>query len=386
MLDGSLFPPLAKIAAALSVLAVLLAAAPDDGAAAKRKVPQNFLGVVWDGPIRSAPDAVQAQQFPRMAAAGVETTRVAFHWATAQPVENGPIDLSHTDRIVELAAARRISVLPHVILAPEWARAQDYTLAPPLEPEMIRPYVEALIARYGRQGSFWAEHPELPRLPIRHWQFWNEPHLWFMWSIPDWAEWSTSYLDHLRVFHDAVKDADPRAKVVLAGLSNRSWAYLRKLYRAGAKPYFDIATVHPYTKRAEGVVEIARRFRAVMRRNGDGRMPLWVTELGLPASRGRVESKSDLQTTDRGMARFLAESYAGLAKRLRRPKFRVTRVYWYTWASEYEGSLFRYAGLFRYRGGDTLAARPAFRALVRTARRLEGCAKTVNGVCRARSG
>jgi hypothetical protein len=359
-----------------------MAAAPADGEAAKRKVPQNFVGVVWDGPIRAAPEDLQAAQFPRMAAAGVETVRVAFHWSDAQPQENGPIDFTETDRIVGLAAARRIQVQPHVILAPEWARAEPYPLAPPLEPEMFRSYVQALVVRYGRTGTFWLEHPELPRVPIRDWQFWNEPHLWFMWSIPEWAEWSTSYLDHLKVFHDAVKTADPQAKVVLGGLTNESWKYMRRLYKVGAKRYFDIATVHPYTRKAEGVPEIVRRFRAVMRKNGDGRKPLWVTELGLPASQGRIKSKSALQTTDRGMASFLRDSYLEVAKRLRRPAFGATRVYWYTWASEYEGPVFRFAGLFRYRGSGTPRERPAFKALVRTARELEGCAKTVSGRCR----
>jgi hypothetical protein len=376
------YPPLARIATAFAVLAILLAAAPDAGEAAKRKVPRNFVGVVWDGPIRAAPEDLQAAQFPRMAAAGVETVRIAFHWAEAQPQENGPIDLSETDRLVGLAAARRIHVQPHVILAPVWARAEPYALAPPLEPEMFRQYVLALVARYGSAGTFWTEHPELPRLPIRDWQFWNEPHMWSMWSIPEWAEWSTSYLDHLKVFHATVKAADPRAKVVLAGLSNASWKYLRKLYKAGAKRYFDIATVHPYTRHARGVPEIVRRFRAVMRKNGDGRLPLWVTELGLPASEGRIKSKSALQTTDRGMAGFLRQSYLKLARKLRRPAFGATRVYWYTWASEYEGSVFRYAGLFRYRGSGAPRKRPAFRALVKTARRLEGCRKTVSGRCR----
>jgi hypothetical protein len=320
-----------------------------------------------------------------MAAAGTETMRVAFRWANAQPVENGPIDLSETDRIVRRAAARRIEVFPHLIVAPAWARRWDFAFSPPRDPEEFRPYVHALIDRYGPRGSLWSEHPELPRMPIRHWQFWNEPHLWFQWSIAEDYDWADLYVWQLAYFEQAVRQRDPRAKVVLAGLSNASWTYLRKLYKTGARQYFDIATVHPYTRRAEGVVEIVRRFRVVMRRRGDARKQVWVTELGLPASRGRADSKSNLQTTDRGMAAFLAESYTQLARRLRRPAFRTTRVYWYTWASEYTGPIFRYAGLFRYRGEGSPDARPAYRAFVRTARRLQGCRKTVTGGCRARS-
>ena len=32
----------------------------------------------------------------------------------------------------------------------------------------------ALVGRYGPAGSLWAERPELPRIPIRAWQVFNE--------------------------------------------------------------------------------------------------------------------------------------------------------------------------------------------------------------------
>jgi len=114
-----------------------------------------------------------------------------------------------------------------------------------------------------------------------------------------------------------------------------------------------------------------------MKRNREARKPVWVTEMGLPASRGRARSKNTLQTTPRGMARYLSGAYDALRKR-------VPRVYWYTWASEYRsGDIFRFTGLFRYRKGDArLTVQPAFRAFVKTARRMEGCVKTAAGVCR----
>ena len=43
-------------------------------------------------------------------------------------------------------------------------------------------YLRALVLRYGPAGSFWDQHPELPRRPQRDWQIWNEPHLDFYWS------------------------------------------------------------------------------------------------------------------------------------------------------------------------------------------------------------
>jgi Glycosyl hydrolase catalytic core len=376
---------LLKIAASVALACALAVLAPAEGDAAKRKVPRNFVGVTWDGTIRAAPEKFQRRQFRRIAAAGAETVRVGFYWGPAQPERDGPIDLTDTDRIVEMASAGRVRVFPHIIISPTWNRwdLSDQLFAPPAEPEYLRPLMQALIERYGPDGSFWAEHSELPRLPIRHWQFWNEPHLTYQWTIPDNASWHGSYAWELGFFHSAVKEFDPGAKVVLAGLTNESWKALKKLYRRDVGDLFDIAAIHPYTATPSGVVELVRRFRRVMKRNGDADKPLWVTEVGLPASRGKTESESNLQTNGRGQARFLRKSFAALRRARRRPSTRVERVYWYTWASEYRGDqIFRWAGMLKYKGGDRVVKRRSYRAFVRTARRLQGCRKTASGLCR----
>jgi hypothetical protein len=356
-------------------LVALLLLAP---AAEARKAPPRYMGVNWDSAIASASPQLRATQFPRMASAGVETVRTTFAWSQAQPVEGGPIDLSASDTYVAWAAAARIEVLPIVMLAPDWARLTSAPASPPRDPALIQPYVRALIQRYGQSGSFWAEHPELPRVPIRYWQFWNEPHLPFQWTLPASRadEWPQMYASHLKAFYRTVKATDRRAKVVLAGLANESWKFLGQLYRHGIHGYFDVGAIHPYTAKPSGVLRLVGRFRAVMKAHRDGRKQIWLTELGLPASRGKVNSDSLLQTTPRGMARFLTSSYEALRKR-------VPRAYWYTWASEYEGDMFRFAGLFRFAGGSGQpAAQPAYSAYARTARRMQGCAKTTAGVCR----
>ena len=112
----------ATYVAALVVALLVVAAAP--AAAAKRKVPQNFYGINWDRDIAApgVPDSVVEGQFDAMAQTGVEATRTNFYWALAQPQPGAAFDHAYTDRIVRVATARRISVLPVVILAPGWAR------------------------------------------------------------------------------------------------------------------------------------------------------------------------------------------------------------------------------------------------------------------------
>src|SRR4051794_9283552 len=144
---------------------------------ARRSVPPLFVGASFGGPMLSAPADVYARQYPKMAAAGVETVRVAFSWEAAQPANDGTINLAASDSVVGSAAARHIEVLPHIIIAPVWNRTGDATFAPPADPALLGPYVQALVQRYGPNGSFWTENPQLPKIPIRNWQFWNEPEL-----------------------------------------------------------------------------------------------------------------------------------------------------------------------------------------------------------------
>src|SRR3954451_3513822 len=375
--------------AAAVALAALLALAPT-AAEARRTVPKQFMGVNFNSPIADAPAKVQAAQFPRMAAAGVESARVTFLWASGQPDQNGALDLAGTDRVVGWAAARRVRLLPLIIVAPAWARRDpSEPFSPAKNPKSMRRYVHALVDRYGPKGSFWREHRRLPKLPIRDWQFWNEVHFKTFWTIPDGEDWAKSYVAQLRVFHKAVKERDRHARVVLSALTNKSWNRMSELYRAGARPYFEAAAIHPFTQKPSGVVQIIRYFRKVMKRNHDARTPLFATEISRPASAGRIEHPSDgrLQTNASGMARFLETTYKLLAKAIHDGSVRVSRVYWYTWASEYahapdENNIFLYSGLLGYRGGTKTSEKPAFGSYVRTARKLEGCKKGRSGRCR----
>jgi hypothetical protein len=360
-------------------LALALSLAVAAPAGARRDVPRAFYGTVLDGDVLLAPPDVQSAQWAQMAQAGVETTRVVFSWSDTQPVQGAPPDFHALDQLVAGAVAHGIELLPVVIYAPPWARENpsDFN-SPPADPAAYAAFLTALVGRYGPQGSFWAEHPELARKPLRTWQMWNEPQLRYQWNAPNFAE---GYGRLLRAAYQAVKAADPGSRVVLAGATNLSWEAIDSLYKKGGiHGFFDVVAVHPYTATPIHVVRIVRLVRQVLQRHHDGRLPVWVTELGFPASKGRSNSNNTLQTTAAGASRRLIKTYNLLAALRHDRTVRVGRVYWYTWASSYTGDIFNFTGLYRF-DGTSFKPQPQLVAYRHSARHHEGCNKGATGRC-----
>jgi polysaccharide biosynthesis protein PslG len=351
---------------ATPLLVALLGAAALAAGPAQAK---PFLGVVYDGDVTGAAPATQDAEWARMHKTGVQTTRVVFSWADAQPAEGQPPGFGATDATVARAARNEIELLPIVIYAPAWAREDAANGAsPPKDPSAYAAYLRALVGRYGPNGTFWAENPSIPKRPLRTWQIWNEPQLRYQWSSRDWEK---GYGELLHAAHDALEEADPGSTVVLAGATNFAWDALESLYAKGnVKGQFDVAALHPYTGSASRVLEAVRRFRAVLRRHGDGRRPVWITELAWPASKGRADPPAGLKsivTTAKGMAARLTRAYRLLAK-----THVVQRAYWYTWASGYRrtNGIFDFTGLEHFANGraEPTQALQAYRRVARAIR------------------
>ena len=345
-------------AAVLAALAALVLAAP----ASARSVPRGWLGVQVDGPLAAAGNPF-ASEWDLMAASGVETVRVAFDWRAAQPVAGGPISFTDMDALVASAATRHLPVLPVVHRTPAWAGAGPASA--PSGTAAYAAFVGALVQRYGPRGSLWAERPELPRLPIRDWQIWNEPNLALFWTPQPFAR---RYVALLKAARRAALAHDPGARIVLAGLPNISWVALRQIYRAGGRGSFDAIALHPYTSTPGRIMRLVRLARTESRRFHDGRVPIWLTEMSWAASRGKVKGLPGLVTDDRGQAARLRKVLARLARARR--KYRIRKVIWYTWLSHEgaAGNAFDWSGLRRIRG-DRVVSAPALTVFRSAARR-----------------
>jgi polysaccharide biosynthesis protein PslG len=389
-----LSPRAAALAAAVGALLVPLAGTAT-APAAPRQVPQGFMGMNVDGPMLD-PALGNDAEWNRMMTSGVESVRTSFFWDAAQPYEawsdvpaaergrfrdtaGVPTDFSYTDRLVTAAARQRLPVLAVVLRVPRWARKHpDREWSPPGRVEDYARFIGIVARRYGSRGSFWRENPRLPRTPVRDVQFGNEPNGRFFWDDqppyggPN-AGYHRLYFLLVRASYRALKAADPNARAVLGGFFGEAWYVLEYLYLADRRirRYFDVAAIHPFTRKPENVRLILRRARQVMNRYGDSRKPLIVTEMSYPSAAGRPNQGFGYEVTESEQASRLTRVYQLLVADRRR--LNLSAIHWYTWVSPETGRYsFYYAGLRRPRGSST-TPKPAYGAFRRAALAFEGC-------------
>jgi hypothetical protein len=376
------------------ILVALLGAAPSASAA----VPKHWLGVSF-GPEYVARKAKKnfGAELARMRRSGVGSARFALYWFHMQPypsmaavpaaqrrnyrdIGGVPTDFRFLDLLVGIAAQKRLPLMPVVLGAPTWA-TDDATRAiyVPRDPADYARFMDTLARRFGPAGTFWTEHPEVRYFPVRTWQIWNEISNSHYWD----KSWAKTYPPLLRAAYDAIKAADPQARVVQSGLNSgeagTSWHAQDVLYdqldkQDLGRPFDEVAT-HVYTRRVPDAVKVVEETRDVMRRHDDGARPIRVTELAWPAAKGRLRDadgkKRDFfaATTDKGMAKRLFAGVLRLADN--RTRLGISGVDWFQWASSYKGTddAFRYAGL-RTARGKRLKDKPAMKAFRRVAKRL----------------
>ena len=127
-------------------------------------------------------------------------------------------------------------------------------------------FAARLVRRYGPDGEFWADHPDVPKHPIRAWQVWNEPNLPVYWPDgPDPAQ----YVELLSAVGKAIKRADPGASVVSAGLSESRQGipfadFVKGMFDAGAGDTIDVFALHAFAHDTAGSVGAAETARTLL--------------------------------------------------------------------------------------------------------------------------
>jgi len=226
---------------------------------------------------------------------GVTFVRQSFPWQDIEPqpgyyVQNGQSSWAKYDFIIDQLSQAGIGIMARVDTIPQWARPQTddfkaYDKGPPQDFNNYANFVGAIAARYkGR---------------INHFQVWNEPNLNGEWGGKPISPEQYGLL--LKYTAEKVKAISPTALIVTAGLAQTTEGgvktnnlnelnFIDRLYKSGAKPYFDILSVMDYglgdspEDRRVGPerTNFSRLLlaREVMVRNGDEQKPIWVSEYG----------------------------------------------------------------------------------------------------------
>ncbi len=329
------FRPIRVLLAAVVIAAALLSGClldPDDSRAARKlelAIQDDALFVVgnerWQGD----------RAFDYARAIGVTRIRVNLLWAYTMPraqynARRKPAAINYNfaaiDQLIDRAAANGIRI--HLSLsgpAPRWANAKRQ--------DTRRAWYKPSVREFGEFASVAAEHF---RGRVDRYSIWNEPN-WKTWLGPLKAGPALYRQLYVRGYN-AVKKADRRAKVLIGetspygrpGLSTSPLAFLRsvtcvnkkyKRTRRCPKLKADGYAHHPYDflhapgfqyPGADNVTigTLSRLTRAldglrrsgVLRTNGGGRMPLYLTEYGYFAAGQRALSP-------RTRSRYLQQAY-----------------------------------------------------------------------------
>ncbi|MGH2953237.1 MAG: hypothetical protein ACRDK9_04335 [Solirubrobacterales bacterium] len=244
-------------------------------------------------------------QLDSIAELGLAFVRTNLDWRIIQPTapDGGADDFDWrtTDVWVRALAERGLRWQPTVMgtPTPTWATDPGALAAgcgdrsPPGRPRDYAGLVGEVARRYGREGRFWAENPDLPYEPITEYELWNEPNFFVFWCPrPQPEEWAALALAGGRAVHAA----DPEARVLFAGLGGfrrsvgtppHSLAADEFLDRAlAAQPalveQIDVVAVHPYGFDPGGVARTLAWFRRIVDATPLRGRPLSVNEFGWP--------------------------------------------------------------------------------------------------------
>ncbi len=254
-----------------------------------------------------------ARSLDLLASGGYHWVRQRFPWAEIEP-ERGSFRWEPWDAIVQECQVRGLRVIAVLDGSPGWARAPDDAanpFAPPRNPADLATFARAFASRYGAS--------------VDYYQIWDEPNIAPHWGArdPDPA----GYLRLLCAARTQIRDVDPGAVLVAAGLAPTTeergrnlseLLYLRGLYAAGGREFFDVVAGKPYgfwsgpdDRRVEAAILNFSRLVALheeMVRQGDGRKPIWAVAWGwnaLPTGWQGRPSPWGNDTAERQQARDL---------------------------------------------------------------------------------
>jgi hypothetical protein len=314
-----------------------------------------------------------AQQLDQIAQSGVGVVRRDASWGTVEPQAPAPDHhyvWTNTDAIAGTLAAHGLTWYPILDYAAPWASTipGDQMSAP--RPDTIpdyAAYTAAFAARYGPNGTFWAEHPELPKKPVAAYELGNEPNTDMFWR--EQATAPEAYADEFAAARAAIKAVDGKTPVVSAGLLGANAMspslFLKRMIRRqpSLRTRIDAVGYHPYQMSYAGMRDGIRSVRTTLNALRMGSTPIEITEAGMTTAWVSEATRADAIGR---LARTLPTD----------TKLKVSRFIPYEWSSSHSGSDYgQYWGIMNADGTPTATGAAYVSAIGATTRAKARAAK-----------
>ena len=266
--------------------------------------------------------AVQAIYNPdRASQLNVQWERLIFPWSLIQ--KDGPDSWSDgyfSDQQITQEAARGIQIVGLATYTPQWASTTPQTPKPTNVPANLNlPFDDPKNA----WGQFMFKLAQRYASQINTWVIWNEPDMYTDTLAYTWDGSVADMYQLVKVAYQAVKKANPNAKVALPGMTywwdkeaGRSLYLARFLDVAMQDPsaqanayFFDIVTLHQYSNPLN-LYATSRLFQRMLAQYGLAR-PIWIGETNIaPADDPMNPIGSAFHATLDQQASFIIQAFA----------------------------------------------------------------------------
>lgn len=225
-------------------------------------------------------------------------------WARSNP-SAGVYDFTSLDTFLAANNNRSRDVIYTFGRTPQWASSQPNTnkgtgpgeCAPPTHIEDWDHYVRAVVTHAAGR--------------IKYWELWNEPNLpmYYCGDMPT----MVLLAKHAQRI---IKGIDPSALILSPSATNAGGPdWLASFLAQGGSSAIDIVAFHGYrTQKAEDILPLIAKYKAVMKANGVSGLPLWDTEANNKAPQTAEQesaflAKYFLLQWSEGISRFVWYAY-----------------------------------------------------------------------------
>jgi hypothetical protein len=291
-----------------------------------------------------------------------------FSWYIVEK-EKGKYDWSKVDQYIQQVQQYGFAIVPTIWPFTDWDQASWAPLPTgpqgsilqelgkgrrkPHDINAYMSFVSVMVERYDGDGT--NDMPGL-KYPIKYWEPCDEPHV-----KPYFDGTPQDYLEVLIASYEAIKKADPEAKVLFAAVDVEG-SFIKPILEQGAE-YFDIANVHSLSNNVNFWVPELRNLLSSYGIN----KPIWVTTAEFQIGRYLFDNNISLESQGQLLAKGSVTAFAYGADKIFYNWFRAPQTGDPRWKAEVTAR-FQSAALIDENG----VKRPAYYALVTMLRKIEG--------------